>query len=979
LVEKGNGPVSGNAFVKIFGQEVRFLSLSSRSIKQMLKESLANPTDLLRLTQGRLPVDFRKALMAAEASVTIPTELGLPLTVQLFAPVVASVKGTLGLKTSPALSPASLRSMPETVGFESDIKVSIAARVSAHMDTWAGFIKVGAGLVTKVSTTFPIEGEVSVDLKTGKIASTIKFPEEPVELLNLEMVPVTFTKRTPKELVPHQPDIKSSQGNDRYPKIVQFNRQPLANEEPNKFYSFQSDLLEQPFMLTEGYESTEFYRGLRVPVIESKEVPTQDALKTKWINLVLGHPGLGGVLEINGHVQMPYGVPVAPMVPLSGKKRLIVTLKPTNTGLRTVEVALYVRKDSYAGASKPNWSRLYDQMEGARASDILGRLESDLPRKWANDDKSGMSVQLVVRGKTESNEEVALRGVFSLVRGSDDKFIKVAAEFQSPHPQSPFQACLHGYASYPDSYDSDEITPGMNEPVTAQLEVAVGRSCHAPEAMKLKLKLVGDKSPEQVADEKNDHYSVEGSVIPVVMTKSVDPTIHMLKPIYQQCQNDRKRGLRWSDACETVKDVYSTLMRLKINVDYQNVPLQLEELLEKAERLVHSTYYWNSEVDSTRVTNAPNKISILADFTAGEEKIDLIYSTPKKDVKLFNIHAPYPLTPLSADEEPLSLEELLGEDLEDVCSVSGNRLSTLDDAEIRIPYSQCYHLLAKDCSEDEMWSVLFASAGTRSGDAKKIKVLIGNRKIELLPAELVSSRLRSVSDVVVKVDGRPIALDRENEEINIDEDISVELRKTPGQDSPLVVLKAEELGLELMFDGQNVALRPSFLLRDQICGLCGNDNGDDEDDMLLPNGRQAATIEDLIRGYTVQQGGCSADLSFFDSPRPENPEDRGCKGKTIVKYQAGEICFSVEPVQVASTQYELERQQDFVRMTRVGFHCLPEDSSFAQKLERDARTRVLREVVSKPVTHYFFVPEASSCRANERGSDSWRQSRREWF
>jgi hypothetical protein len=188
-----------------------------------------------------------------------------------------------------------------------------------------------------------------------------------------------------------------------------------------------------------------------------------------------------------------------------------------------------------------------------------------------------------------------------------------------------------------------------------------------------------------------------------------------MKPAYQQCENDRKRGMRWSDACETVKELYSTLMQVKIEVDYQNVPLELEELLEKAERLTHSALYWNSEVNTARVNNAPNKVTILADFAHGGEHVDVIYTTPKKDVKLFNVAVPYPLGPMSADDKPLNfLETFMKEDMDDVCSISGNQLKTLDSAEMEVPYSECYHLLAKDCSRDEMWSVLFASAEPRT-------------------------------------------------------------------------------------------------------------------------------------------------------------------------------------------------------------------------------------------------------------------------
>jgi hypothetical protein len=937
------------------------MSLSYGSLQQLFKQVLSDPTELLQLTQGRRPVDFRKVMMAADARLTIPTELGLPLSLEFKAPVVVSVKGTVGLK----FEQEAPWSIPQTFGLQSDLKVSVASRVLVEMNVRAGFVKTGAAMVTKMSAALPIEGALSVDLKTGKLSSTLELPQEPLELLNLEMMPITFTKVTPKDLAPHQPEPVPEQDRDRSGKVLQFARPPLANEEPNKYFSFQSKTVEDRFLSEEQQEqSTEFYRGLAIPTIESKEVPSENVLKMKTLNVVLGHPALGGLLEIKGQVQMPNGVPAGPLVPLGGKNRIFVNLKPSANGLKTVEVALYVRKTEAAGSSAPKWENLYDQLVGTRASDLQQQLQADLPAEFLSQDKSGLSVQLTVKGKTESSQELALQGVISLVRGMDGKFVKVAAEIQSPNERQPFQACLKGQTNYPTAYDVDEIMPGVNEPVTGQMRLIFGRSCQAPDATKISVKIVGDKSPKQLALEKNDYHTVEGSIIPVHLTKSGDALVPVMKPVYKQCEQDRKRGLKWSDACETVKELYSQLMQLKVDVDYSNVPLELEDALEKAERLVLANYYWNAEVNSARVSNQPGKVSLLADFTPADQMFDVVYSTPKKDVKLFNI--PAPIAPLSADDEPLDMwEDLLQEDLEDVCSISGNHLKTLDSAEMKLPYSQCYHLLAKDCSPEERWSVLFASADTPNSSAKKVKVLIGNRKIELLPAEAVSSRLRSVSDVVVKVDGHQISLGSQNQEVQIDQDVTLSLRKTPGQESPVLVLSAEELGLELMFDGQNIALKPTFLLRNQICGLCGNNNEEQWDDMLLPSGKQAKTVEDLIRGFTVQQGDCASDLVGYEREQPQQeqqPEE--CKPKTLVKYLPQQICFSVEPVLTTSLDFEQERDEEFTKMQRVGFHCLPEDSTVGQRFEREAPLRVLSELAKKPVTDMFLVPAPQSCRSS---------------
>lgn len=132
-----------------------------------------------------------------------------------------------------------------------------------------------------------------------------------------------------------------------------------------------------------------------------------------------------------------------------------------------------------------------------------------------------------------------------------------------------------------------------------------------------------------------------------------------------------------------------------------------------------SMNFWNTEIDDVRVKNAPNTVTVLMNFASVSERMDIVYSTPNQNVKMLNIRAPYPMTPMSGGSKPMDMwESILGENFDAMCTVSGGQLNTLDSASFNVPFSQCYHLLAKDCSGEETWSVLFASADSRHGDAK---------------------------------------------------------------------------------------------------------------------------------------------------------------------------------------------------------------------------------------------------------------------
>jgi hypothetical protein len=978
LQDRADEEIQASAYLKIFGQEVRFMTISPKSIMKSIAEAYLSPADVRGLARGQLTIDHRKALMAADTEITLPTELGLPLTLEMKAPVVISVKGTVGLKTQPDLQSAAGRMRwPQTVTAESDVKVSVATEIHGKMTCWAAFLKIGAGVRAQVSTVIPINGDVTVDLKTGKVETTMDMPQEPVELIKIEVMPMTYTKAVPKSLVPHQPDRKDPSDNDRSEKVVQFNRQPMANELPTEFFSFKTDLDENPFMLSQsGRPSTKFYEGLPVPVVEIKEIDSFDALKTKLVSMTVGHRAFGFIVDVKGQVQIANGVPHTPLLPVGGKNLITVTLHPTKTGLKSVSAAVHFRKQHTEGSTRADYKNLFDKMVDYKTSGLLERLSADVPSAFAKDDQSAYSAQLIVQGTTGSRPEVTMQGVVSLVRGMDGKFVKVAAELTSPHSEMPFQVCVNGHAEYPEEYDSWNLNKATNKPVTGRLEFGAGRSCNAPEATKVKVNFVSDKSPEQQSFEKNDVYSIEGSVIPQIVSKSVDPMAYILKPAYQECENDRKQGARWSRACQTVKDIYSELMQMKIDIDYQNVPSGIKVLLDKAEQTVLAMYHWNAEVDNVLAQNPPNRVTILADFS-DDETVDIVYSTPWKNAKLLGMPVPYPLGPIQAEDEPLNIwEALLQEDLDDICSISGNRVNTLDNAKLQVTPSGCWSLLAKDNSPQELWSVLYAQAGSRQADGKKVLAFIGDKKIELQPASSYTSgrQIQSSSDFTAKVNGRRIELSEQDQSIDNDEDIEISIETDGDASAPYVAISAPEYGIELWFDGHSIALKPTQWLRNQVTGLCGNGNGEEWDDMQLPNGKQAKDFEELIRGYTVRKDGCSADAfspeelrspSQYPFAQRQQQKDSRCgQLKTIVKFRPGKVCFSVDPVEVCppwcnAGQDDQDDSAEHEMVRRAGFHCMPEDSSLGQRLLQDANQRVLTEVSMKPVNDYFAVPQGT--------------------
>jgi hypothetical protein len=95
---------------------------------------------------------------------------------------------------------------------------------------------------------------------------------------------------------------------------------------------------------------------------------------------------------------------------------------------------------------------------------------------------------------------------------------------------------------------------------------------------------------------------------------------------------------------------------------------------------------------------------------------------------------------------------------------------------------------------------------------QKVLVFIGGNKIELQPASSSAwtGRLRSAGDIVVLVDGRPVQITAEKQSLAGDQDVEISLETDGDSAAPYVAISAKEYGLELWFDGKNVALKVRF-------------------------------------------------------------------------------------------------------------------------------------------------------------------------
>jgi hypothetical protein len=166
-------------------------------------------------------------------------------------------------------------------------------------------------------------------------------------------------------------------------------------------------------------------------------------------------------------------------------------------------------------------------------------------------------------------------------------------------------------------------------------------------------------------------------------------------------------------------------------------------------------------------------------------------------------------------------------------------------------------------------------------------------------------------------------------------------------------VELEEAGIKVYFDGYQAQIKASDMQSANLCGLCGNFNGDRDDEWRLPNNAITSDFDEFRRSYDndCQEYSKKGSYKYEDSEEREEQEPIKV---TAVMEQDGEICFSKQPVHdCPESGYVKESKKQ-----TVAFVCESRTRDSIAKA-RDARRRPVD--VSGPASFSDSVRVAVKC------------------
>uniref|UniRef100_A0A8C5IMK1 VIT1 protein n=1 Tax=Junco hyemalis TaxID=40217 RepID=A0A8C5IMK1_JUNHY len=131
-----------------------------------------------------------------------------------------------------------------------------------------------------------------------------------------------------------------------------------------------------------------------------------------------------------------------------------------------------------------------------------------------------------------------------------------------------------------------------------------------------------------------------------------------------------------------------------------------------------------------------------------------------------------------------------------------------------------------------------------------------------------------------------------------------------------VSVEVPELGLQkVTFDGVNLKVTVASWMRGKTCGVCGNNDREKENELLMPNHRLAHSCSAFIHSWVLLEetcsGGCKLQRSYVKLNR--NPTVDGEES----------TCYSVDPVLKCMKDCTASEKAS----VKVGFHCFPKETA----------------------------------------------------
>jgi hypothetical protein len=418
---------------------------------------------------------------------------------------------------------------------------------------------------------------------------------------------------------------------------------------------------------------------------------------------------------------------------------------------------------------------------------------------------------------------------------------------------------------------------------------------------------------------------------------------------------------------------------------------QQRHFVQRAFELLKARYFWQLSTDQERKgeNNVVHATLVIDPIT--RRHANLTIQTPTERVQGKMIELPVRLQSFQLEKRPAqyhSFGQLLSSYTQQgsaECRADDRRVRTFDGVSYKAPMSECWSVLAKDCSrEDPRFVVLMK----KSEEETKVKIITQKAVIEL-------QKQSDKQQMIVKIDGQKVEDEEKLQENGIE--------KSESQ------VYVQQKGIQVRFDGEEASIKVSGLYKNIQCGLCGHYSGEEEDIFRTSDNKRSQNLKEFHKSYTLKNQECEEkklnkfyqdqdseefqvkqrkpqsayyrnsynqqerdesseeDNQWWDSEenKKESQKEKSKPvDRTHVLEYSQKICFSSEPVKKCP-QGMTQDENSESKQTKVQFFCLNRSSTQARRLQRQVRQGIVVESKDYPLSFFDTIEQPTKCQQAE--------------
>nr|XP_006824894.1 PREDICTED: vitellogenin-1-like isoform X2 [Saccoglossus kowalevskii] len=787
----------GSAYLKVMGNEIRFFTFDKDSVKSILEDGQFSVKDVEDKLRSLQTVEYQKAYILADMTHQIPTELGIPLQMNLSSAAVVHMRVEGRAEVTPSVFESKRHGQrPERITAEAKFHPKISMVIEGKVGVDCHVLKSGVGIRASVNTSLPLNGSVEYNLKTDKYITEIETPQTERQLVNIKSKPFTFSLIGEKK----QQSVERREN----------------EEQRDTWRLYRDERREQE----SGEENRREIRGKKI-----QEHPTE-------VRQLYGKKDLGVEFEMKTKYVSNKNVPESPAHPLCGPVEFNITVRPGDNHPSKVEIEVRVnREDKHESEEhlerhsirqsirssseefsrmdsnsrqndrddKRTWVQKVDRfdwksasMEESRSEESRSRSEESRSRSEESRSRSEESRSRSEESRSRSDESrrtnqqsrsqemeepsqmqrvVKVNNVVVKITGihkEDPKYnrqliAKLSLDNKEENYQSfhfelvcaprnvenkEFKMCMQGEIQYPEQEEEtveklvesirqtredreylQQESQRMSRPINARdnqqqrdvegsskriltkLTTQWGKSCENDKKVEIKARV--EKSKDQLREEREKNTTE-----------------------YRQCEEDKKNGKQYSEVCTNLMKKRTELHKVDVEISHERLPKWVKRVYSKA-MLLAQNYLWNNmKMDNVEIDNSYNKVYITAELDKNFREFNFTINHPYENVKFERVQMPVKVQPMSTKRTYVQqwLDDIMNEQYTPYCKVRGDEIKTFDDVSYSYKLSKCEHVLAKDCSPDERFTVLISKKNLDS-DNKITKIFVEDKKVELIPQE----------------------------------------------------------------------------------------------------------------------------------------------------------------------------------------------------------------------------------------------------